>query len=314
MVVDLLHRLLVPPELVQEILSVTECETNKGCVVKPTTAILLSLEPLTKKLLYRRLARMPGNDEKRTPLRLRSLEVERLLGSDGLSLYGRELFNKLVVHQDEFHILWDSEALCQLLPDEDKVRFLKIVSPVDTYLVKLVMRPDTDIEPIYRYWADRPRTKSLRSLLEGAKPKPGEKPIYLDIVHLFSPFLRGLAYTYPDPDDPPRNCHWTTFNFYEDQPSDRFLDPREAQAEHLARFERIRAEEARYGDMVAVLDGEGYVVHTAIYLVDDLVFTKNGKAIFAPWMVATFDELRVLYMDMPGSYIAFYRRKPVGAR
>lgn len=155
----------------------------------------------------------------------------------------------LTVTENAWVLFWDSGALCQRLNDNDKVRFVRLATCSESYLVKLVLRSDADLEPIIRYWSGGPRQKSVRTLLENAKPR-GAETVRLDVVHLLSPFLRALAYTYPLPEDPPRDCHWTTLNFFENlQPDDRYLDPNVVQQAFSARFERIGRESARYGDV-----------------------------------------------------------------
>lgn len=155
----------------------------------------------------------------------------------------------------------------------------------ESHLVKLVLRSDTDLEFIIRYWSGGLRQKSLRTLLENAKPR-GAETVRLDVVHLLSPFLRALAYTYPLPGDPPRDCHWTTLNFFENLPfDDRYLDPDVVQQAFSARFERIGRKSARYGDVVALVDDRGLVNHTAIYLAEDLVFSKNGNTLYSPGII-----------------------------
>lgn len=310
-VTQILRDNLVPLEVQSALLAATECTSGEGCVVRPPADAVLALEPVTRLVLYRLLGRLPGNETKRAPFRFRASEWATLSGQGGLSSSTVDLVRRLTVTEGDWVLFWDSGALCQRMNDEDKVKFIRVATRAESYLVKLVLRSDTDTEPILRYWADRPRQKSLRTLFESAKSS-GKRIVRLDIVHLLSPFLRALAYTYPLPGDPPYDCHWTTFNFFEVPPNDRFLEPRVVREEFPRRFDPIPRESARYGDVVAMMDPTGVINHTAIFLAEDLVFSKNGNGLYSPWAVTTLDFLMRLYGEVPGTYPAFFRRHEMG--
>lgn len=307
-VAQLMRDNLMPLDLQRMLLAATECTAGEGCVVRPPADGVLALEPLTRRALYRLLGDLPGNETKRMPFRFRTSEWSAFAGQDGLSPSTLDLIRRLTATEGDWVLFWDSGALCQRMNDEDKVKFIRIATRAESYLVKLVLRSDTDTEPIVRYWTGRPRQKSLQTLLESARPA-GEGVTRLDIVHLLSPFLRALAYIYPSPGDPDYDCHWTTFNFFEDPPDDRFLEPRAVQEEFSRRFVPIRRESARYGDVVALMDETGVINHTAIFLAEDLVFSKNGNSLYSPWVVTTTDFLLRLYRDTAGSHPEFFRRR-----
>ncbi len=197
-------------------------------MVRPPADAVLALEPATRGALYRLLGDLPGNGTKRTPFRYRPSEWSAFSGQGSVSPSTLDLIRRLSVTQGDWVLFWDSGVLCQWMNDEEKGTLIRIATRAESYLVKLVLRSDTDIEPILRYWTGRPRQKSLRALIESARPTGA---VRLDIVHLMSPFLRALAYTFPSPGDPNYDCHWTTFNFFDDRPDDPFLEPRAAQEE-----------------------------------------------------------------------------------
>lgn len=310
-VAQLLREHLIPLDLQRAILQETECTPGQGCVVRPTADIVFALEPLTRRGLYRLLGSFFGNETKLTPYRFIESDLSSPAGQDGLSPSALDLLRRLTVNEGGYALFWDFGALCQRMNDEDKVRFIRAVTRSESYLVKLVLRSDTEVEPIYRYWSGRPRQKSLLTLLLSARPT-GESSVSVDIAHLLSPFLRALIYNYPLPGDPPYDCHWTTLNFFEDRPDNRFLDPRVVRETFLQWFEPIRRESARYGDVVAMVDEHQRVNHTAIYLAEDLVFSKNGNSLYSPWVVTTIDSLLRLYQYTPGSHLEFYRRREGG--
>ena len=48
------------------------------------------------------------------------------------------------------------------------------------------------------------------------------------------------------------------------------------------------------------------ITHSAVFLADDLVFTKNGQNYTMPWMIMRIADLRAMY---PNSNIVYIRRK-----
>jgi len=57
------------------------------------------------------------------------------------------------------------------------------------------------------------------------------------------------------------------------------------------------------------------VVHSAVYLADDLVFTKNGFGLAEPWMYMPLDRMMKIYslhLGQPDSVkVLLYRRRGV---
>jgi len=49
------------------------------------------------------------------------------------------------------------------------------------------------------------------------------------------------------------------------------------------------------GDVVAFLDSNGNVFHAAVYLADDLVFSKNGTSPMAPWTIMSIEDVKGYY-------------------
>jgi hypothetical protein len=79
---------------------------------------------------------------------------------------------------------------------------------------------------LVRYWGRGGRERQVRPLLESlAQFRRGQS---IDIVHLLPAFARRLLYTYPRPahdgHDVLRDCHWSSLNFFADQPDDQLLN------------------------------------------------------------------------------------------
>jgi hypothetical protein len=138
----------------------------------------------------------------------------------------------------------------------------------------------------------------LRPLLESVAESAPEHSI--DIVHLLPTFARNHLYRYPkltaaDFDRPLIvNCLWSSLNFFNAQPDDRYLDLKFA-LNALKRDYYLVEHDYQLGDIIVFLDANGNLIHAAVYLEDNLTFSKNGTSPVAPWAIASVDELKGYY-------------------
>ena len=70
------------------------------------------------------------------------------------------------------------------------------------------------------------------------------------------------------------------------------------------------AKATKYGDIILFLEGESNnAIHSAVYLCDDIVFTKNGDNMAQPWMLMHLKDLTTKYeSDGPGRMIVYRNR------
>jgi len=134
----------------------------------------------------------------------------------------------------------------------------------------------------------------------------------LGLVYLLPQFARQRLYTFPMPSrpgDPAINCHWSAMNFFNEVPDDHFADPTYT-ANFLQKNYYPVAKPTKYGDIILFLDGySSDVIHSAVYLADDLVFTKNGNNLEQPWMIMHMKDLMAKYeSDGPGRILAYRNR------
>ena len=125
------------------------------------------------------------------------------------------------------------------------------------------------------------------------------------------PFARERLYTYPLPSqagDPVMDCHWSTMNFFNEVPDNRFSDPKYTTDFLLANFYKI-AHASAYGDRIFLLDKNGNAIHSAVYLADDIVFTKNGNNFAQPWMLMHLKDLMAEYTTDVEPGVVVYRDK-----
>jgi hypothetical protein len=64
-----------------------------------------------------------------------------------------------------------------------------------------------------------------------------------------------------------------------------------------------------YGDLIFLLNKRGDAIHSAVYLADDIVFTKNGNNSAQPWMLMHLKDLVAEYTTDGAPDVVVYRNK-----
>jgi hypothetical protein len=195
--------------------------------------------------------------------------------------------------------------------DTERIRLIRALSRQAAVLVGIYVRPDTDIDKLMGYW-DRPpsvRLINIRPLLESLQRCPNGGSA--SILFFLPPFARQRLYTYPlpaGPGDPVMDCHWSTMNFFNETPDNHFDDPAYILAYVRAHYYEV-AKPIAYGDIIMFIDDQNIAVHSAVYLADGIVFTKNGSNFSHPWMLMRLDDLLSMYNSSHPPKVVVYRNK-----
>jgi len=134
------------------------------------------------------------------------------------------------------------------------------------------------------------------------------------VIHLLPPFAQSHLYCYPTFSDAElnnlalANCIWTSLNFFLPAPDNRLLDFNVALKTLQEDYFIVKAD-FELGDIVAFLDGRGNVFHTAVYIADDLLFTKNGISAMAPWTLMSIDDVKDYYRSLSENPVLLVHRR-----
>ena len=172
------------------------------------------------------------------------------------------------------------------------------------------MRPESDIDKIAAYWGkmENVHFTDMRPMLEALKGLPHGGTIGL--MFFLPPFARTKLYTYPLPPEanaPVMDCHWSTLNFSNVEPDNRFSNPAYSSEFIRTNFYQISSPSV-YGDIVLYFTKDGGIAHSAVFLADDLAFTKYGDNFLQPWMIVHLGDMQAMY---PALKPVFFRRKGV---
>ena len=287
----------------------------QGLELRPARDTVVALEPAARQELYKRLARYPENRD--DFIYIPSVKLPELLRRSGVSPATADLARKWSCTYGRYTVYFGLACLLSSLPTyEDKVHFLKAVSRQATYLLHLHITPESDINALTRYWGNACWSSDTQAFLESLAAVRGGA--WLDVIELLPPLPTSLLYTYPLSQNPLRgpvlirDCHWTAFNFFRDLPDERYANPSFVFRHLQDDFTPVHGD-TRYGDLVLLTKPDGSIIHSAVFLADGFVFSKNGDTDLHPWLICTLADLLDQYaFQVPPEQqlnVVFFRNK-----
>lgn len=269
----------------------------QGCWVDPGEEVVLGMVQKARQKIYLTLSRFTENKPQRVAYSFRPAFLQDRIDGSGLSENSVAWFKKMLYQQGAFLLFCDlAYVLPKLSNDEERKRFIKMISRRSTLMVKLKISEDSDIDKLVSYWGGGGRAKDLKPLLESLGQF--KKGYYIDIVHLLPPFARQRLYTYPVVSANAAyslwDCNWTTMNFFNTEPDDQFANIEYLSKKFEKDYYQISAP-GRLGDLIFLALPSGESIHSAVYIADNIVFTKNGQAISQPWMLMRLEDMLELY-------------------
>jgi hypothetical protein len=292
-------------------------DAAEGAAVTPGDELILGLSPAARSNIYRVLVEFPENIRQIDPICFRPEALEERLAQSELSPTSIALVRSLLYQYDKS--LWlfaDFEPALRKLPDDqERRRMVKTLSRKPTLLSRVVINSDTDVDALARYWGVDGRRKDIEPLLKAMK-RAGEDSS-LSILCLLPSFARERLYNHPaavvEETSLKKDCFWTALNFFApDQTDDRLNDMEHVRAVIEKDYTKILSP-SQLGDVVFLAAQNDAIIHAAVYLADDVVFTKNGAAYVQPWILMRrqdmIDSYAVRYPSSGPLKTYYYRRK-----
>ncbi|PTX95522.1 hypothetical protein [Opitutus sp. ER46] len=283
----------------------------EGILLHPEADFIIGLSPDSRAHLYAVLAQWPENFSQANPFRLRIQDAPHWLDQAELPESVVTLTQQLFYSRGNVMCFADDRIVLPMLTSAaQRTRYIKTLARKSALMVQLRILPGQDVSAIAEYWGRGGRSKDLTPLLQSLARRPQGGSI--DIVHLLPRFARQHVYTYPLPSDRPadanHDCHWTSLNFANADPDERFADIDVVRQTILDQYYPVYGE-PRLGDLIMFVRPDSVVIHSCVYLADDLVFTKNGAAFSIPWIISPLSDVQAFYADLPNIEIRRFRPK-----
>jgi hypothetical protein len=288
MPVNLQDELIGPEVLIQ---------TPVGMEMRPEAKTLLALPAGPRKKLYQALLQHPENRGQFMFVHQDTLGDR--FGGTHSGEHTLMLFKQLCCEHGDYLVFSGfSVVLAQLPTYEEKRDFMRGLTSQRTLTLRLRIKPSADTVALANYWGRGIKGTDVRTIFESiASTSDGGM---LGIINVLPPLPSSQMFYYPVPDNPlngpapVRDCHWTSFNFFQDVPDPQMYDPAYFM-QTLKEDYTPAAGDPRYGDIALFSKPSGGVVHSAVYLADDILYTKNGATFTYPWMLETLPDLLKQY-------------------
>jgi len=296
------------------LLSMVEVDlTDDGLIMRPTPEVVLGLDPAERAALYVLLAEYEDNRDQRLAFRFYGKSLDEWTQRSPLRQEIRALIEPLIYRYGDYLFFADLRMIESKLPSEqERLRLIKTLSSQRTYRVELELTATSNLDKLVAYWGRGGRANSVAPILESAIGADGSGSV--DITYLLPSYARRKIYTYPvasefDTTQVP-DCHWTALNFFNDDPDDDILEATAIRRVLKEDYYRIFGN-PKLGDLVLYLDARNSLIHSAVYIADDLLFTKNGVNLSQPWMLTKIGEMKGFYPRHKGLEVRYYRRKDI---
>ncbi len=284
-----------------------------GLVVSPDPDIVWTLPADTRARISLALAASEVNPRHQDAFRFLGPSADAWLGPARLPPAVIDLVRPLTFQHDGFTYFADIDLVRMRMGDTPEFRRLtKALLSEATFVVRVQLGSASAVDAAAEYWGRGGRRTDIRPLLESvAALGPGAA---LDVTHLLPAFARDHLYRYPqislaDFEKPSlTNCFWTSLNFFNARPDDRFLEMK-AVLDTIKRDYHLVHDNFQLGDIVVFADRDGNFYHAAVHVADGLVFGKNGNSSLSPWTLLPVERIRGYYPQHAATgSISRYRR------
>jgi hypothetical protein len=313
LVKDLLIKSGVDLALVERLISSDHLKiSGSEIVIYPKLEDLLQIKGVVRDKLYTEISKYPQNDYYTDPVFILSGDVEEWLSEASLNANQKDVVRQMVWRRGDALVFSNVGILLSYAQNNEEIKnTLRAITRCMSLVVtkKFPLKPEQR-EVFLNYWignqAESPRMTFIKSV-----SKEKDLNDNIDIMHFLPAIMRERLYTFPSIKDGAKgrlpDCHWTSLNFFNLSPRDYYRNTSMATIQLTQAYNQVSAP-YQFGDVLCFTDnGEG--LHTCVYIADNIVLTKNGENILAPWVLLTLEDVSKIYKRSATTQIQGYRLK-----
>jgi len=273
----------------------------------PPGEVVLALSPTVRSHLYNELAQAGQNTPQRNPFRFRQEGFGDWFNESGLSDEKVALVKRLLYTNEETICFADLPFFSQASTPAETLLLLKSISRVPTYMLRLRVDPEADVDSLLKYWAPFGNARDAKILFRSISRADSD----ISISYFLPALPRLRLYTYPRAEEPRASDQdeiWTAMNFFNATPDNGFFDDRYAEKVLYSEYVRIATRQRQFGDLV-VFVAQNKIRRMCVQIAGDFVFTKSGRGPFEPWLVTKTKDLIKLSLPERPFEVKVYRPK-----
>jgi len=279
-------------------------------VTTPPEDLVRSLSMDTRSALYDRLAAVPENFAQAEPFRTTDLHLEGWLDANKLPPELIAEVKSLMWRRGSGLFFSDYNLVADKVTSPAlKLALLRQLTHKSSLILTLQVPEGDEIDDLIRYYSVNGRDDKVEPIMR-ALSEAGGGP--LGISNLLPAFPRVRLYRFPDPlpgKDISQDCHWATFNFFARGLPDEKLNEAAYVGEVLGNNYTAVSGAPQFGDVVLLTLPDGSSIHSATYIADNIVFTKNGPSLAAPFIFSTVEDMLAFYPASERIRLTYYRLK-----
>jgi hypothetical protein len=286
---------------------------SNAIVVSPSQELIWSLSPAARAQIYSVLGTSSANYSQNLPFRFPLKGFDLKFVNSGIPDADLARIRHLTYTNHGYLCFSDLQLMQGLLSPDDFKDLVATLYAVPTYLLRLRVTPDSNVDALTKYWGRGGREKLVAPLISSLARLPNGGSVNLS--YFLPPFARLRLYTFPDALSDPtasrQDCFFTAMNFFNETPDTNFFSGEYSRQILDSKYSAVK-DEPMFGDVVALFNDSGEAIHTCVYLADDFVFTKNGINRAQPWVIMRLPDMLMIYVGpSKSSQMLFLRRKDI---
>jgi len=272
--------------------------------------LVRSLAPEVRSQLYDKLAAVPENFAQAEPFRTTDLHLDQWLDADKLppelvaEVKGLMWRRGSGLFFSDYNIVAD-----KITSPAAKLELLAQLTHKSSVVLTMEVPPDGEIDELIAYYGVNGRVDKVEPILKALSEAGGGT---IGFSNMLPAFARVRLYRFPEPlagKDISPDCHWSSFNFFNmGLPDDSLNDPAYVGNALKERYQPVTGR-PQFGDVVLLTLPDGSSIHSAVYIADNIVFTKNGPSLAAPFIFSTTEDMLAFYPNSERIRLAYYRLK-----
>ncbi|MDP4183148.1 MAG: hypothetical protein Q8942_18920 [Bacillota bacterium] len=281
----------------QLLLNTSVASNGKEYITTPGDSFFWNLAPEIRAKLYPMIGNYSDNPMYSQPLYFESDTAEEWFYNSGLTNEVKDKLISLTYVANGISYISDVHLILPYLSESERIKFLKIAYRTKSMDIMLQINEGQNVSDIAKYWGSLGRISNIESILDELSNKPGGGEINIDELLPSIPQKRVNTYcgAYEYETDY-KDCHWTTINFFNNSADERYYDlPDLTIFINEISKPLKRDSQLKFGDIICIFDKNNELIHSCIYIADNLTYTKNGMGNLNPFVISYLDKTISIY-------------------